>query len=216
MGKPFIRVRCDLYRDPKVHEIAHDVGAHVTHVAGALTQVWSHANEYGQEGNLRITPQTIDRRTGIPGFVRALCKIGWAEIRDGKVWISKWDEYLKHNGKKAPAKIKVGTPSEFVFPCKDGDWTLPTEFIDELHHAYKLINITQELKKAQLWTSTNTHKRKLMSGMPRFLNSWMQRAESSVVKARNPKGGPTRSLSDIMNSSLGSTTTNSSSQKSKD
>ena len=66
--------------------------------------------------------------------------------------------------------------------CKDGtDWQPEDEQIVAWQHAYPEVDIFAELNVMAVWLDSNQEKRKTRKGMPRFVNSWLQRA--------NQKGG---------------------------
>ena len=66
--------------------------------------------------------------------------------------------------------------------CKDGtDWQPTDEQILSWQHAYPEVDIFAELNVMAVWLDSNEPKRKTERGMPRFVNSWLSRA--------NQKGG---------------------------
>ena len=66
--------------------------------------------------------------------------------------------------------------------CKNGiDWQPTDEQILQWQHAYPEVDIFAELNVMAVWLQSNEPKRKTEKGMPRFVNSWLSRA--------NLKGG---------------------------
>lgn len=66
--------------------------------------------------------------------------------------------------------------------CKNGtDWQPTDEQIIGWQHAYPDVDIFAELNVMAVWLDSNEPKRKTEKGMPRFVNSWLSRA--------NQKGG---------------------------
>jgi hypothetical protein len=66
--------------------------------------------------------------------------------------------------------------------CKDGtDWQPTDEQLLNWQHAYPEVNVFAELNVMAVWLDSNEPKRKTERGMPRFVNSWLSRA--------NQKGG---------------------------
>jgi hypothetical protein len=66
--------------------------------------------------------------------------------------------------------------------CKNGtDWQPTDEQILQWQHAYPEVDIFAELNVMAVWLQSNEPKRKTEKGMPRFVNSWLSRA--------NQKGG---------------------------
>ncbi len=65
---------------------------------------------------------------------------------------------------------------------KDGtDWQPTDEQILSWQHAYPEVHVFDELTVMTVWLDSNEPKRKTEKGMPRFVNSWLARA--------NQKGG---------------------------
>ena len=66
--------------------------------------------------------------------------------------------------------------------CKDGtDWQPTDEQLLGWQHAYPEVDVFAELNVMAVWLDSNEPKRKTERGMPRFVNSWLARA--------NQKGG---------------------------
>lgn len=66
--------------------------------------------------------------------------------------------------------------------CKNGtDWQPTDGQILQWQHAYPEVDIFAELNVMAVWLQSNEPKRKTEKGMPRFVNSWLSRA--------NQKGG---------------------------
>lgn len=63
--------------------------------------------------------------------------------------------------------------------CKNGiDWQPTDEQILQWQHAYPEVDIFAELNVMAVWLQSNEPKRKTEKGMPRFVNSWLSRANS--------------------------------------
>ena len=66
--------------------------------------------------------------------------------------------------------------------CKNGtDWQPTDEQLLSWQHAYPEVDVFAELNVMAVWLESNEPKRKTEKGMPRFVNSWLSRA--------NQKGG---------------------------
>ena len=65
---------------------------------------------------------------------------------------------------------------------KDGtDWQPTDEQVIQWQHAYPEVDVFAEMNVMAVWLESNEPKRKTERGMPRFVNSWLSRA--------NQKGG---------------------------
>ena len=63
---------------------------------------------------------------------------------------------------------------------KDGATWMPTmEQIEKWAQAYPQVEIEQELLKMDCWLEANPSRRKTKRGMPKFINSWLNRAEQN-------------------------------------
>jgi hypothetical protein len=92
-----------------------------------------------------------------------------------------------------------GKEGGLVFPIvgnKGREWVLTTEKLAEYQENYPGIDAVLEARKALQWCRDNPQRRKTHMGMPRFINSWMSRAQDRGTPMRRPMGGlyaePTR------------------------
>jgi len=67
-----------------------------------------------------------------------------------------------------------------AFPVigKEKEWRLSKELLAEFQTTYPAIDVLQECKNARMWCVANTGRRKTYSGMAKFLNSWIARAQN--------------------------------------
>ena len=71
-------------------------------------------------------------------------------------------------------------PSSYSFATVGkggGRWTLPQSILDEFAEAYPGIDLDAEFKKVRAWLTANKSRRKTNAGMPRFLNTWLSKAQ---------------------------------------
>jgi hypothetical protein len=84
--------------------------------------------------------------------------------------------------------------TSFAFPVvgnSGSDWSLPQSLYDELRDAYPGVKLDDELRKARAWCISNAKRRKTPRGMPKFLNSWMERNQNNtggVNSSNDPRG----------------------------
>jgi hypothetical protein len=107
----WIKVRTNLVRDGRVVSLAIKLKSHPVFVCGALTWLWSCADEQTTDGKLHgYTPDYIDFQVNIPGFTMALTEL----TKDGKPspWVIVTPEYVavcefgKHNGATAKQRAQ--------------------------------------------------------------------------------------------------------------
>ena len=72
---------------------------------------------------------------------------------------------------------------------KTKSWGLTQPYVDTLAAAFPSLDILAEARKALAWVEANASNRKTASGMKRFLNGWMSRAQNSGrVSSRRVNG----------------------------
>jgi hypothetical protein len=109
MAGDWIKMRGNLWDDPRVARICDETNKREAEVIGGLYWLWSMADEQSEDGNLiGLSLATIDRKTGIKTFGAALLKVGWIlEITDG-LKIARFEE---HNGSSAKRRAQMAKAS---------------------------------------------------------------------------------------------------------
>jgi hypothetical protein len=74
-------------------------------------------------------------------------------------------------------------------------WHLTQAKVNEYSEAFPGLDIMAECRKARQWCVDNTEKRKTAKGMPRFLNTWLSKAQDEHG-GRNGNGKPLRQAVD--------------------
>jgi hypothetical protein len=105
MAGEWIKVRTNLWDDPRIGQLCELTGHGEAAVIGGLYWLWATADEHSSDGLLHgMTTRTIDRKTGVQGLGAGLVTIGWlSESADG-VTVSRFDE---HNGASAKARAQT-------------------------------------------------------------------------------------------------------------
>ncbi len=99
MAGDWIKMRSNLWDDPRIGRICDLTGAAEATVIGALYWLWSTADSHTEDGLMPgLSLRQIDRKTGVPGFGEALCNIGWLAAADEGVCLVNFEE---HNGTSA-------------------------------------------------------------------------------------------------------------------
>jgi hypothetical protein len=84
-----------------------------------------------------------------------------------------------------------------TFPTASGPWTLPPELRAKFATTYRRVDLQAELVAAATWLDCNPARRKTPKGMPRFLNAWLsknnttarQQAIKGAYTAHRPETG---------------------------
>ena len=99
MAGDWIKMRGNLWDDPRVASLCDLTDSTEGPVIGALYWLWAAADQHTEDGFMPgLTLRQIDRKTGLQGFGAALCSIGWLEERADGVTIVKFSD---HNGQSA-------------------------------------------------------------------------------------------------------------------
>lgn len=99
MAGDWIKMRGNLWDDPRVARICDITNQSEAAVIGALYWLWATADQHTEDGVMPgLTLRQIDRKTGVQGFGQALCDIGWLVDNSEGVRIVNFEE---HNGTSA-------------------------------------------------------------------------------------------------------------------
>lgn len=99
MAGDWIKMRSNLWDDPRVGALVDATETTEATVIGGLYWLWATADQHSEDGFMPgLTLRQIDRKTGIPGFGAALVLIGWLSETEGGLTLVKFDE---HNGASA-------------------------------------------------------------------------------------------------------------------
>jgi hypothetical protein len=99
MAGDWIKMRGNLWDDPRVSKLVDLTGSSEAAVIGALYWLWATADQHTEDGAMPgLTLRQIDRKTGVPGFAAAMVEIGWIQDDPNGVVLAKFEE---HNGTSA-------------------------------------------------------------------------------------------------------------------
>ena len=99
MAGDWIKMRSNLWDDPRVSRLCDLTETAEAQVVGALYWLWSTADQHTEDGAMPgLTLRQIDRKTGLQGFGAALVAVGWLADSDQGVVIARFEE---HNGESA-------------------------------------------------------------------------------------------------------------------
>ena len=99
MAGDWIKMRSNLWDDPRVSSLVDATNSSEAAVIGGLYWLWAAADQHTENGVMPgLTLRQIDRKTGIPGLGVALVEIGWLSEQDGGVVLANFTE---HNGASA-------------------------------------------------------------------------------------------------------------------
>ena len=103
MAGDWIKMRGNLWDDPRVSRLCDLTDEREAAVIGALYWLWAAADQHSEDGAMPgLTVKGIDRKTGVPGLGRALVEIGWIFESEDGISIIRFDE---HNGASAKRRV---------------------------------------------------------------------------------------------------------------
>ena len=113
MAGDWIKMRVNLWDDPRVASLVDATDSSEAAIVGALYWLWATADQHTEDGVLPgLTLKAIDRKTGVAGFGAALCVIGWLIDNGDGVRIVHFEE---HNGTSAKGRAQT---ARRVASCK--------------------------------------------------------------------------------------------------
>jgi hypothetical protein len=113
----WIKMRSNLWDDPRIAKICDMTNKPEREVIGGLYWIWSMADDQSTDGRLEgLSLGAIDRKTGLKGLGAALVKIGWILESEDGVEIARFDE---HNGASAKRRSMEAKRMQFVRKPKD-------------------------------------------------------------------------------------------------
>lgn len=108
MSLDWIKMRCNLWDDPRVGGLVEETDTCEATVIGGLYWLWATADQHTNNGVMpNVSLKHIDRKTGIAGFGDALVAIGWVVVCDGGgISLSRFDEHNGVSGKQRSMTAK--------------------------------------------------------------------------------------------------------------
>lgn len=105
MAGDWIKMRCNLWDDPRVSSLCDSTGEKEATVIGGLYRLWVIADQHSEHGVLPgLTVKAVDRKTGVKGLGEALISIGWIVDTPDGIQIARFDE---HNGESAKVRAQT-------------------------------------------------------------------------------------------------------------
>jgi hypothetical protein len=99
MAGDWIKMRVDLWDDPRVIRMVSALKADKATICGALYRLWCLADQYTEDGRLDgYDAAALDEAVKVDGFAEALVKVKWLEIEGDNLIVPRFEE---HNGASA-------------------------------------------------------------------------------------------------------------------
>jgi hypothetical protein len=105
MAGDWIKMRGNLWDDPRVSSICDMTDQSEVAVIGSLYWLWATADQHTESGFMPgLTLRQIDRKTGVSGIAQALVEIGWIKEEPQGILICNFEE---HNGASAKKRCQT-------------------------------------------------------------------------------------------------------------
>jgi hypothetical protein len=105
MAGDWIKMRVNLWDDPRISALVESTDSSEAAVIGALYWLWCAADQHSEDGIMAgLTLKQLDRKVVMPGFAAGLVAIGWISATENGLRIERFGE---HNG--ASAKNRMTT-----------------------------------------------------------------------------------------------------------
>jgi len=102
MAGDWIKMRSNLWDDPRVTRMVDVTDSNEAAVIGALYWLWTTADQHSSDGWMPgMTLRQIDRKTGVAGMGEALKVVGWVEVGEEGITLARFTE---HNGASAKSR----------------------------------------------------------------------------------------------------------------
>lgn len=105
MAGEWVKMRTNLWDDPRVSKLCDATGQSEATVIGGLYWLWTAADEHTEDGFMPgLSINAIDRKTGVRGLGAGLAAVGWIADAEEGITISRFTE---HNGKSAKTRAQT-------------------------------------------------------------------------------------------------------------
>lgn len=105
MAGDWIKMRSNLWDDPRIARLCDITDQPEAMVIGGLYWLWSAADQHTEDGLMvGLSLRQIDRKTGISGFGEALVAVSWIAEEDSGIRIVNFDD---HNGSSAKKRAQT-------------------------------------------------------------------------------------------------------------
>jgi hypothetical protein len=130
MAGDWIKMRGNLWDDPRVAKLCDLTDQGEAAVIGGLYWLWATADQHSEDGMMPgLTIRQIDRKTGVPGLGEALLEISWIAEREHGIEIVRFEE---HNGSSAKKRCQT---AKRVSKHKTGNAKVTQPALPESNHS---------------------------------------------------------------------------------
>lgn len=220
MAGDWIKMRDNLWDDPRVAMLCDITDQPEAMIIGALYWLWTTADQHTENGILiGLSTRSIDRKTGVKDFAQALIQINWLADHPEGVRIIKFEE---HNGKSAKKRLETAKRvAEFRLKNElDNDVvvdddaedlgmkrTCNTESVTELENVVTsaLARIREE-KNKNIINFKKTNKKNSLDDFEKFWDAYPVKKSKGQAERTWQKLNPGHDLVDAMIRAIGEQT----------
>lgn len=157
MAGDWIKMRGNLWDDPRVSALVDATDSSEAAVVGALYWLWATADQHTEDGVMPgLTLRQIDRKTGVTGFGDALVGIGWIADHPDGIRIVNFEE---HNGASAKRRSEDAKRKADVRKVSDKTKTdagIPADILGRIAELEKELEKEKEKNKNSVAKATGS------------------------------------------------------------
>ena len=193
MAGDWIKMRSNLWDDPRVASICDATNSGEAAIIGGLYWLWASADQHTEDGLMPgLTIRAVDRKTGIDGFGAALVAIGWAQERAEGVQIVRFEE---HNGKSAKRRCSESV-RKMSARNADKERTTTGQIAEVLQQSCA----TREREREREETNTTPAKQARFDFLAALVDAGVEQsiAEDFLTLRKQKKGAQTKTAFDML------------------
>lgn len=161
MAADWIKMRGNLWDDPRIARLVDLTDSSEAAVVGACFWLWATADQHTEDGALPgLSLRQIDRKTGLIGFAEALCVIGWIADHVDGIRIINFEE---HNGASAKRRSEDAKRKTDVRKVSDKTRTTCGSFTEK---SGGVVELEEEKEKEKEEEKRNTGRERRASRLP--------------------------------------------------
>lgn len=134
MDDNWIKMRCNLWTDPRVARLCDLTGQMEPTVIGGLFWFWSTVAQHSEDGFLPgMSLVALDRRVGVPGLGAALVAVGWLVDHPEGVHLVRFDDHNGHTAKQNHTIYRLAANNDNAWATQEASGVQQERFTNTFH-----------------------------------------------------------------------------------
>lgn len=169
MAGDWIKMRGNLWDDPRIAKLCDLTDQPEAMVVGGLYWLWATADQHTEDGILPgLTLRAIDRKTGIKGFGDALVSVGWLADHPEGVRIVNFEDHNGASAKKRAVTAKRVATHRSVTP----DSACSNDGVTQAALQKEQESVTGALAREREEKEKNKDNTSVLPGFAEFWETW--------------------------------------------